>query len=75
MSLPALPPNEASPVQWQRKAASLVNALSRLFQAAGASADRPTAGLFVNQQYFDRDLGRPIWWNGSGWVDAAGTPV
>lgn len=25
--------------------------------------------------YFDTTLGKPIWWNGTGWVDATGTPV
>lgn len=74
MSLPVLPTSEASPVQWQRKAAALINAVARLFQAAGPTADRPTLSLFVNQQYFDTDLGRPIWWNGSAWIDATGTP-
>ena len=26
-------------------------------------------------QFFDETLGKPIYWNGSAWVDATGTPV
>jgi hypothetical protein len=36
-----------------------------------ATEDRPEAppaGFHV----FDTDLGKPIWWDGEGWVDAAG---
>ena len=27
----------------------------------------------VGFMYFDTDLGKPIWWNGTKWVDANGT--
>jgi hypothetical protein len=52
----------------------------RLFRTArnnmsGTTAQRPDIDLFVNQQYFDTTLGKPIWWNGSVWKDAAGTTV
>lgn len=44
----------------------------------GVSANRPTASV-VGQQYLDMTLasgrGRPIWWNGTGFVDADGTYV
>ena len=43
--------------------------------AAGATAERPAAGLYVGQYYFDTDLGIPIWYDGTNWVDAAGTVV
>ena len=43
----------------------------------GTTAERPQAlkanDLHRGFQYFDTTLGRPIWWNGSGWVDATGT--
>ena len=29
--------------------------------------------LTVSQQAFDTTLGKPVWWNGTGWVDATGT--
>ena len=43
--------------------------------AAGATADRPAAGLYVGQYYFDTDLGIPIWYDGTNWVDASGAVV
>lgn len=39
-----------------------------------ATADRPT-GVPVGYMGFDTDLGKPIWWNGSEWVDSTGTIV
>ena len=39
----------------------------------GATADRPTQNLQVGQFYFDTDLGIPIWYDGTDWVDATGT--
>jgi len=44
----------------------------------GPTLARPTPafpGILVGQQYFDTDLGYPIWWDGSQWIDANGTPV
>lgn len=43
---------------------------------SGTTAQRPTipAGTVrVGISYFDTTLGKPIWWDGSGWVDATGT--
>ncbi len=44
----------------------------------GASANRPVSSI-IGQTYFDTTLasgrGKPIWWNGSGFVDATGTYV
>jgi hypothetical protein len=41
---------------------------------AGATASRP-AGPNVGAQFYDTTLGKPIWWNGTNWLDAAGTIV
>lgn len=41
---------------------------------SGTTADRP-AVTEVGFQYFDTDLGKPIYWDGSQWVDATGTAV
>jgi hypothetical protein len=41
----------------------------------GATADRPTQSLQVGQFYFDTTLGYPVWYDGTDWVDAAGTVV
>lgn len=37
----------------------------------GTTAERPNPS-FAGQQYFDTTLGKPIWWNGTAWVDNAG---
>jgi hypothetical protein len=43
---------------------------------ATSTAGRPTVGLYTGfSQCFDITLGKPIWWNGSVWKDAAGTTV
>lgn len=42
---------------------------------SGTTALRPTIDLKINQQYFDTTLGKPIWWSGTAWKDAAGTTV
>lgn len=42
---------------------------------SGNTNGRPTAGLIRGQQYFDITLGKPIWYDGSNWVDATGTQV
>jgi hypothetical protein len=38
----------------------------------GDTASRPTE---YQHQYFDTDLGLPIWWDGDNWVNASGTTV
>jgi len=42
---------------------------------SGTTAQRPTQGRYVGKTYFDTSLNKPIWWNGSQWVDAMGTAV
>lgn len=42
---------------------------------SGTTAQRPTVGLKPSKFYFDTTLGKPIWWSGSAWKDAAGTTV
>lgn len=39
----------------------------------GASGSRPNA--VVGLCYFDESLGKPIWYNGTNWVDASGSTV
>jgi hypothetical protein len=43
--------------------------------ASGVTANRPTGRLEVGQYYFDTTIGRPIYWNGTNWINAAGTVV
>lgn len=44
----------------------------------GLSASRPTSSV-VGQFYLDMTLaagaGKPVWWNGTGFIDATGTYV
>jgi len=42
---------------------------------AGSSTNRPTAGRYEGDQYFDTDLCRPLWWSCGSWRDAAGAAV
>jgi len=42
---------------------------------SGPTANRPTERLEVGQYYFDTTIGRPIYWNGTNWINAAGTVV
>jgi hypothetical protein len=41
---------------------------------SGKTDDRPDPS-FIGQNYFDTTLSKPIWWNGSKWVDSMGTEV
>lgn len=40
----------------------------------GATADRPD-DPFLYMMFFDTDLGLPIWYDGTNWVDATGATV
>ena len=48
---------------------------SLIGSTSGTTANRPTIGLLTGLMYFDSTLGKPIWWNGTVWKDAAGTTV
>jgi len=41
----------------------------------GTTSNRPAGLTAANagQPYFDTTLGKPVWWNGTAWVDATGT--
>lgn len=41
---------------------------------SGDSSSRPAVAT-IGVQYLDTTIGKPIWWNGSGWVDSSGTTV
>jgi parallel beta-helix repeat protein len=43
---------------------------------SGTSAERPTPTTEQKgRSYFDTTLNKPVWWDGTGWRDAAGTTV
>ena len=53
-----------------------INAINTLSTpSAGTTGARPSTGLQVGQFYFDTTINRPIWWNGTNWINAAGTVV
>jgi hypothetical protein len=53
-----------------------INSLNTLSTpSAGTTAERPSTGLQVGQFYFDTTINRPIWWDGTNWINAAGTVV
>lgn len=52
---------------------STVSAILTGITASGTTANRPTSFLWVGRAYFDTTLGQPIWYDGSGWVDSAGS--
>lgn len=41
----------------------------------GATTSRPTSGIYAGYQYYDTDLKKPIWYNGSAWTDSTGATV
>lgn len=49
----------------------------------GTTSERPVFAqnstgrerFYIGYYFFDTDLGKPIWWNGNGWIDATGTNV
>lgn len=56
---------------WMTQAWQILVAASQ----SGTTAQRPTAILWVGRTYFDTTLTLPIWYDGTGWIDAAGNSV
>lgn len=54
---------------------SVVDKNRALAGGFGTTAARPTALIYTGYPYFDTTLGKPIWYNGTGWVDATGASV
>lgn len=48
--------------------------VSNKVNQAGGTANRPTTAT-TGQCFFDTDLDKPIWFNGTVWVDYTGTAV
>ena len=51
-----------------------ISTLQGYILGSGTTASRPSTSV-VGAQYFDTDLTKPIWWDGTQWVDATGTAV
>jgi len=46
------------------------------FTLSGATASRPNAGwVKIGKSYFDTNLGYPVFWDGTNWVNSSGTTV
>ena len=56
---------------WFRKVTDTCNSVRQ----SGTTAQRPTKNLWAGRPYFDTTLGKPIWYEGPGWVDATGAAV
>ena len=72
--LPVTPQGAAWPKAW----ANWFNqawAILAAVEQSGTTTNRPTTNLWTGRFYWDTTLGLPIFWNGSGWVDAAGNSV
>jgi hypothetical protein len=65
-----VPSGRITPPWWQ-----WLSEFLRWYRFAAPSAQRPTdletSSANIGFPMFDTDLGVPIWWNGSGWVDAS----
>lgn len=59
---------------WSRFFQSVFYACFALYES-GTTANRPTKGLWIGRPYFDTTLGYQIHYNGSVWVDSAGSTV
>lgn len=42
---------------------------------SGTSVERPANDLWIGLIFFDTTLGKPIWYDGTNWIDATGTEV
>lgn len=57
---------------------TLINNPLGVSGGSGPTSFRPATGLIdvsVGCEYFDTDLGIPVWWTGLIWVDATGAPA
>ncbi len=44
----------------------------QLLPPSGTAADRPPAGRYDGDTFFDQTLGRPLWWSANAWRTASG---
>lgn len=65
---PALPFQMDSRFEMRITAATVLDAM---LPASGVTASR-LATPVTGQLFFDTTLGKPVWWNGSAWVDSTG---
>jgi len=51
-----------------------LNELNKVVVPSGATGARPVTPV-TGQSFFDTTLGKPIWFDGTNWIDASGTEV
>ena len=47
----------------------------RLLPPSGATADRPLAGRYAGDTFFDQTLSRPLWWSDGAWRTSDGETI
>jgi len=47
----------------------------RQLPPTGATAERPPAGRYPGDTFFDQTLGRPLWWSAGAWRTAGGDAI
>lgn len=52
---------------------ALENRIMTFGSGYGTTANRPVCYLSKGFEYYDTDLGKPVYWNGTAWVDSTGT--
>lgn len=55
-------------------ASGSIKSASTVATGSGLTGARPTVTT-TGAQWYDTTLGKPIWWNGSNWIDATGATV
>jgi len=51
---------------------SALNDIGEKLNSSGVTENRPSTNLYVGKTYFDTTLNKPIWYNGTNWVDNNG---
>lgn len=47
----------------------------RQLPRTGTAAERPPAGRYPGEMFYDETLGRPLWWSAGAWRGADGNTV
>ncbi|HEY3909621.1 MAG TPA: hypothetical protein VGM07_07000 [Stellaceae bacterium] len=47
----------------------------RPLPSTGATANRPSAGRYAGDTFFDQTLGLPLWWSAGAWRTADGEAI
>lgn len=75
--IPEGSPNDGrtgSASQWQSWFTWVTTGMNAVVNS-GPTIARPVKLLWIGRTYFDTDLGIPIWYDGTVWVDATGASV